>query len=134
MTKEILNTNLSVVNVLPLEMSIEHSDYAVLGNPDALTKFMPMNHSLPFRLSPCSSSLLKTHVKSSCQVQVLARQIKTAGTTPIIEVQRYLKGLSGQEFDNKELGGMRFGPNGLRGKIYDTQKGSFHIGKMVVIL
>ena len=52
----------------------------------------------------------------------------------ILVVHRYLKRLNGQEFDNKELVGMRFGPIGLRGKFYDAQKGSVHIGKMVVIL
>tara|TARA_B110001452_G_scaffold213154_1_gene183845 strand:+ start:51 stop:218 length:168 start_codon:yes stop_codon:yes gene_type:complete len=52
----------------------------------------------------------------------------------ILVVHRYLKRLNGQEFDNKELTGMRFGPKGLRGKFYDAQKGSFDIGKMVVIL
>ena len=59
---------------------------------------------------------------------------KTSEMALILVVQRYLKRLNGQEFDNKELVGMRFGPIGLRGKFYDAQKGSVHIGKMVVIL
>ena len=49
-------------------------------------------------------------------------------------MQRYLKRLNGQEFDIKERNGMRFGSKSLGGKVYDTQKRSFHIGKMVVIL
>ena len=57
-----------------------------------------------------------------------------AETTPIIDVQRYLKRLNGQEFGNRERGGMRFGSKGLGKKFYDTQKGSFHIGKMVMII
>jgi len=57
-----------------------------------------------------------------------------AETTPIIDVQRYLKGLNGHKFDIKERGGMRFGSKGLGKKFYDTQKGSFHIGKMEMIL
>ena len=126
-----------------------------------------MNHSLLFRFSPCSSSSLKTHVKSSCHVQsagtanrglkslpshhsiallVKASTIieggvqtqrwntKTTETTPILVVQRYLKGLKRQELDNRERGSTRFCSKGLRKKFYDTQKGSFHIGKMVVIL
>ena len=52
----------------------------------------------------------------------------------ILVVQRCLKKLSGQKFDNRERGGMRFGPKGLGKKFHDTQKGSFHIGKIVVIL
>ena len=59
---------------------------------------------------------------------------KMAETTPIIDVQGYLKRLNGQELDNKERGGMRFRSKSLGKKFYDTQKGSFHIGKMEMIL
>ena len=120
-----------------------------------------MNHSLPFRRSPCASSLLKTRTKfflrlqsagtanrglkslpshhfdrsnNSTGAQTQRWNTKMAETTPIIDVQRYLKGLNGHPFDIKERGGMRFGSKGLGKKFYDTQKGSFHIGKMVMII
>ena len=59
---------------------------------------------------------------------------KTSETTPIIDIQRHLKGLNRQELDNRERGGMRFGSKSFGEKFYDSQKGTFHIGKMVVIL
>ena len=114
-----------------------------------------MNHSLPFRLveDTCKEFLSRTkcwHGKSGLEIgflhiisivlkaaqgaQTQRWNTKTPETTPIIDIQSYLKRLSGQEFDNEEHGGMRFGPKGLRGKFYDAQKGNFHIVKMVVIM
>ena len=78
--------------------------------------------------------IISIALKACKGVQTQRWNTKTSETTPIIDVQRYLKRLNGQKFDNRERGGMRFAPKGLRGKFYDAQKGSFHIGKMVVIL
>ena len=73
-------------------------------------------------------------LKAAQGAQTQRWNTKTTETTPIIVVQRYSKGLNGQEFDNKERGGMRSRSKSLGKKLYDTQKGTFHIGKMVVIL
>ena len=123
-------------------------------------------HSSSFRASPCSSSSLKTHVKSSCHIQSAGManrglkslpshhfdrstsastiteagaqtqrwNTKTSETTSIIDVQRYLKELNGQDLNNRERGGMSLGSKSLGNKFYDNQKGTFHIGKMVMIL
>ena len=85
-------------------------------------------------LTACFTKFETSTIEAAQTAQTQRWKTKTSEMALILVVQRYLKRLNGQEFDNKELVGMRFGPIGLRGKFYDAQKGSVHIGKMVVIL
>ena len=73
-------------------------------------------------------------LKAAQGAQTQRWNTKTSETAPIFDVQCYLKRLNGQEIDNRERGGMRFDSKGSGEKFNDDQKGSFHIGKMVVIL
>ena len=61
-----------------------------------------------------------TITEAGAQTQIW--NTKTTKTTPIIDVQRYLKELNGQDPNNRERGGMSLGSKSLGNKFYILTK------------